>query len=103
MESVLYLDQGACVGAMHYFLDSGEFVTLTRGENGAQNDTCPRASLGILQPKHGKLRFPRPNQRGKETAVAYLPQQLLVFNARIFLICGLRICPVWSPSRWFHT
>ena len=39
-----------------YFLDSGEFVTLT-GENGAAKTTLVKASLGILQPKHGEVKI----------------------------------------------
>ncbi|MFV8214685.1 ATP-binding cassette domain-containing protein, partial [Streptococcus pluranimalium] len=37
-----------------YFLDSGEFVTLT-GENGAAKSTLIKATLGILKPKSGKV------------------------------------------------
>ena len=51
-----YYDKEPVLEHIHYFLDSGEFVTLT-GENGAAKTTLIKASLGILQPKSG--RYPR--------------------------------------------
>ena len=51
-----YYDKEPVLEHIHYFLDSGEFVTLT-GENGAAKTTLIKASLGILQPKHGSEDF----------------------------------------------
>ena len=40
-----YYDKEPVLEHIHYFLDSGEFVTLT-GENGAAKTTLIKASLG---------------------------------------------------------
>lgn len=65
---------------IHYHLDSGEFVTLT-GENGAAKSTLVKATLGILQPKHGRVTLSKNSIRGKKLRIAYLPQQISSFNA----------------------
>ena len=80
-----YYDKEPVLEHIHYFLDSGEFVTLT-GENGAAKTTLIKASLGILQPKHGEVKISKTNVRGKKLRIAYLPQQIaslmLVFLVR---------------------
>ncbi|MDY4509983.1 metal ABC transporter ATP-binding protein [Streptococcus pluranimalium] len=63
-----------------YFLDSGEFVTLT-GENGAAKSTLIKATLGILKPKSGKVVISDQNSSGKKLRIGYLPQQIASFNA----------------------
>ena len=75
-----YYDKEPVLEYIHYFLDSGEFVTLT-GENGAAKTTLVKASLGILQPKHGEVKISKTNERGKKLRIAYLPQQIASFNA----------------------
>ena len=75
-----YYDKEPVLEHIHYFLDSGEFVTLT-GENGAAKTTLVKASLGILQPKHGEVKISKTNERGKKLRIAYLPQQIASFNA----------------------
>ena len=49
-----YYDREPVLEGVNYYLDSGEFVTLT-GENGAAKSTLIKASLGILKPKVGKM------------------------------------------------
>ncbi|HGN8120318.1 TPA: metal ABC transporter ATP-binding protein [Streptococcus pyogenes] len=63
-----------------YHLDSGEFVTMT-GENGAAKSTLIKATLGILQPKAGRVTIAKKNKDGKQLRIAYLPQQVASFNA----------------------
>lgn len=63
-----------------YYLDSGEFVTLT-GENGAAKSTLIKATLGILKPKSGQVSISEKNSAGKKLRIAYLPQQIASFNA----------------------
>ena len=63
-----------------YYLDSGEFVTLT-GENGAAKSTLIKATLGILTPKVGTVTISKTNKDGKKLRLAYLPQQIASFNA----------------------
>ena len=75
-----YYDKEPVLEHIHYFLDSGEFVTLT-GENGAAKTTLIKASLGILQPKHGEVKISKTNTQGKKLRIAYLPQQIASFNA----------------------
>ena len=75
-----YYDKEPVLEDIHYFLDSGEFVTLT-GENGAAKTTLIKASLGILQPKHGEVKISKTNVLGKKLRIAYLPQQIASFNA----------------------
>ena len=75
-----YYDKEPVLEHIHFFLDSGEFVTLT-GENGAAKTTLIKASLGILQPKHGEVKISKTNERGKKLRTAYLPQQIASFNA----------------------
>jgi len=75
-----YYDKEPVLEHIHYFLDSGEFVTLT-GENGAAKTTLIKASLGILQPKHGEVKISKTNVLGKKLRIAYLPQQIASFNA----------------------
>ena len=75
-----YYDKEPVLEHIHYFLDSGELVTLT-GENGAAKTTLIKASLGILQPKHGEVKISKTNVRGKKLRIAYLPQQIASFNA----------------------
>lgn len=65
---------------VNYYLDAGEFVTLT-GENGAAKSTLVKATLGILKPKVGKVTFAPKNKDGKKLRIAYLPQQVASFNA----------------------
>ncbi|MGT2833281.1 metal ABC transporter ATP-binding protein [Streptococcus halotolerans] len=63
-----------------YYLDSGEFVTLT-GENGAAKSTLIKATLGVLKPKSGTVTISEKNILGKKLRIAYLPQQIASFNA----------------------
>lgn len=63
-----------------YYLDSGEFVTLT-GENGAAKSTLIKATLGVLKPKQGQVTITKTNKDGKKLRIAYLPQQIASFNA----------------------
>ena len=60
-------------------LIAGSLVTLT-GENGAAKTTLIKASLGILQPRFGKVTISKTNTHGK-LRIAYLPQQIASFNA----------------------
>lgn len=73
-------DSEPVLEGINYYLDSGEFVTLT-GENGAAKSTLIKATLGILTPKVGKVEFSKLNKDGKKLRLAYLPQQIASFNA----------------------
>lgn len=73
-------DTDPVLEGINYYLDSGEFVTLT-GENGAAKSTLIKATLGILKPKHGQVKISEFNQDGKKLRLAYLPQQIASFNA----------------------
>ena len=75
-----YYDREPVLEGINYYLDSGEFVTLT-GENGAAKSTLIKASLGILQPKVGTVEISKTNVKGKKLRIAYLPQQIASFNA----------------------
>ena len=75
-----YYDREPVLEGINYYLDSGEFVTLT-GENGAAKSTLIKASLGILQPKVGNVKISKTNVKGKKLRIAYLPQQIASFNA----------------------
>ena len=75
-----YYDREPVLEGIHYYLDSGEFVTLT-GENGAAKSTLIKASLGILKPKIGSVEISKTNVNGKKLRIAYLPQQIASFNA----------------------
>ena len=59
-----YYDREPVLEGIHYYLDSGEFVTLT-GENGAAKSTLIKASLGILKPKIGSVEISKTNVNGK--------------------------------------
>ncbi|MGT2959869.1 metal ABC transporter ATP-binding protein [Streptococcus caballi] len=73
-------DNEPVLEGVNYYLDSGEFVTLT-GENGAAKSTLIKATLGILTPKVGKVEFSKFNKNRKKLRLAYLPQQIASFNA----------------------
>ena len=73
-------DSDPVLEGIHYYLDSGELVTLT-GENGAAKSTLIKATLGILKPKHGQVKIAKLNKNGKKLRLAYLPQQIASFNA----------------------
>ena len=75
-----YYDREPVLEGINYYLDSGEFVTLTR-ENGAAKSTLIKASLGILQPKVGTVEISKTNVKGNKLRIAYLPQQIASFNA----------------------
>ena len=75
-----YYDREPVLEGINYYLNSGEFVTLT-GENGAAKSTLIKASLGILQPKVGTVEISKTNVNGKKLRIAYLPQQIASFNA----------------------
>ena len=75
-----YYDKEPVLEHINYYVDSGEFVTLT-GENGAAKTTLIKASLGILQPRFGKVTISKTNTAGKKLRIAYLPQQIASFNA----------------------
>lgn len=75
-----YYDKEPVLEHINYYLDSGEFVTLT-GENGAAKTTLIKASLGILQPKVGRVSISKTNTRDSKLRIAYLPQQIASFNA----------------------
>ena len=53
-----YYDREPVLEGINYYLDSGEFVTLT-GENGAAKSTLIRLVLGFYNPRSGLLRFQR--------------------------------------------
>lgn len=59
-----YYDKEPVLEHINYSVDSGEFVTLT-GENGAAKTTLIKASLGILQPRYGKVTIQRPTLVGQ--------------------------------------
>ena len=73
-----YYDKEPVLEHINYSVDSGEFVTLT-GENGAAKTTLIKASLGILQPRIGKVTISKTNTQGKKLRIAYLPQQIASF------------------------
>ncbi|HEM2541220.1 TPA: metal ABC transporter ATP-binding protein [Streptococcus suis] len=75
-----YYDKEPVLEHIRYYLDSGEFVTLT-GENGAAKTTLIKATLGILKPKQGKVSIAEKSIKGKKLRMAYLPQQIASFNA----------------------
>ncbi|HEL1907874.1 TPA: metal ABC transporter ATP-binding protein [Streptococcus suis] len=75
-----YYDKEPVLEHIHYYLDSGEFVTLT-GENGAAKTTLIKATSGILKPKQGKVSIAEKSIKGKKLRMAYLPQQIASFNA----------------------
>ncbi|MEI4367463.1 metal ABC transporter ATP-binding protein [Streptococcus suis] len=75
-----YYDKEPVLEHIHYYLDSGEFVTLT-GENGAAKTTLIKATLGILKPKQGRVSIAEKSIKGKKLRMAYLPQQIASFNA----------------------
>ncbi|HEL2052062.1 metal ABC transporter ATP-binding protein [Streptococcus suis] len=75
-----YYDKEPVLEHICYYLDSGEFVTLT-GENGAAKTTLIKATLGILKPKQGKVSIAEKSIKGKKLRMAYLPQQIASFNA----------------------
>ena len=75
-----YYDKEPVLEHINYSVDSGEFVTLT-GENGAAKTTLSKASLGILQPRFGKVTISKTNTRGTKLRIAYLPQHIASFNA----------------------
>ncbi|HFI0102275.1 TPA: metal ABC transporter ATP-binding protein [Streptococcus suis] len=75
-----YYDKEPVLEHIHYYLDSGEFVTLT-GENGAAKTTLIKATLGILKPKQGRVSIVEKSIKGKKLRMAYLPQQIASFNA----------------------
>ncbi|WP_024413190.1 metal ABC transporter ATP-binding protein [Streptococcus suis] len=75
-----YYDKEPVLEHIHYYLDSGEFVTLT-GENGAAKTTLIKATLGILKPKQGKVSIAEKSIKGKKLRMSYLPQQIASFNA----------------------
>ncbi len=58
-----YYDKEPVLEHIHYYLDSGEFVTLT-GENGAKT-TLIKATLGILKPKQGKVSIAEKSIKGR--------------------------------------
>ena len=73
-------DTDPVLEGINYYLDSGEFVTLT-GENGAAKSTLIKATLGILTPKVCTVTISKTNKDGKKLRLAYLPQQIASFNA----------------------
>lgn len=75
-----YYDKEPVLEHIHYYLDSGEFVTLT-GENGAAKTTLIKATLGILKPKQGRVSIAEKSIKGEKLRMAYLPQQIASFNA----------------------
>ncbi|MGU7949101.1 metal ABC transporter ATP-binding protein [Streptococcus suis] len=75
-----YYDKEPVLEHIHYYLDSGEFVTLT-GENGAAKTTLIKATLGILKPKQGRVSIAEKSIKGKKLRMVYLPQQIASFNA----------------------
>ncbi|MFU2164362.1 metal ABC transporter ATP-binding protein [Streptococcus pluranimalium] len=77
---VFQYDDEPVLQNVSYYLNSGEFVTLT-GENGAAKSTLVKATLGILKPKAGLVSISEKNTSGKKLKIAYLPQQIASFNA----------------------
>ena len=72
-----YYDREPVLEGINYYLDSGEFVTLT-GENGAAKSTLIKASLGILQPKVGTVEISKTNVKGKKLRLLICHNKLLV-------------------------
>lgn len=74
-----YYDEEPVLTGINYYVDAGEFVTLT-GENGAAKSTLVKATLGLLKPKTGKVTIAKENVEGKKLSVGYIPQQIASFN-----------------------
>ena len=82
-----YYDKEPVLEHINYSVDSGEFVTLT-GENGAAKTTLIKASLGILQPRFGKVTISKTTTRGTKLRIAYLPHHIASFNAGFPFLVG---------------
>ena len=74
-----YYDKNLFLGISIIVLIVG--ICYLDGENGAAKTTLIKASLGILQPRIGKVTISRTNTHGEKLRIAYLPQQIASFNA----------------------
>lgn len=70
-----YYDEEPVLSGINYYVDAGEFVTLT-GENGAAKSTLVKATLGLLKPMSGKITIAKENIEGKKLSIGYIPQQI---------------------------
>jgi zinc transport system ATP-binding protein len=75
-----YYDEEPVLEDVSYYVDSGEFVTLT-GENGAAKSTLVKASLGLQKAAKGTVSLSKVNVDGEKLSVGYIPQQIASFNA----------------------
>ena len=75
-----HYDSDPVLENVSYYVDSGEFVTLT-GENGAAKSTLIKITLGILKPKSGMVKIARMDTQNRKLRIAYVPQQISSFNA----------------------
>lgn len=75
-----YYDEDPVLADVSYYVDSGEFVTLT-GENGAAKSTLIKCTLGLLKPSTGLVTIAEKNVKGTPLTIGYIPQQIASFNA----------------------
>ncbi|WP_071130102.1 metal ABC transporter ATP-binding protein [Enterococcus timonensis] len=75
-----YYDEEPVLEDISYYVDPGEFVTLT-GENGAAKSTLIKCTLGLLTPRSGTVTIAKTNQKGEKLKIGYIPQQISSFNA----------------------
>ena len=70
-----YYDREPVLEGINYYLDSGEFVTLT-GENGAAKSTLIKASSWHFTAQGRDSSDFKDEVKGKKLRIAYLPQQI---------------------------
>ena len=75
-----YYDEEPVLQNVSYYVNSGEFVTLT-GENGAAKSTLIKCTLGLLKPSEGTVTIAEKNIKGEKLSIGYIPQQIASFNA----------------------
>ena len=84
-----YYDKEPVLEHINYSVDSGEFVTLT-GENGAAKTTLIKASLGILQPRIGKVTISKTNAQSLSTITKFVRQLISLESLRKLSISQLQ-------------
>ncbi|HJF20178.1 MAG TPA: metal ABC transporter ATP-binding protein [Enterococcus columbae] len=96
-----YYDEEPVLSGINYYVDAGEFVTLT-GENGAAKSTLVKATLGLLKPMSGKITIAKENIEGKKLSIGYIPQQIASFNVGFpSTVLELVQSGRYPKDRWF--
>ncbi len=81
-----YYDDSHVLAGVSLEVDRGEIVALL-GRNGVGKSTALKSIMGVVQPRHGSIRFKGIETRGRQpfriarSGIGYVPEERSIFRA----------------------